>query len=73
MTKIEEKNAEGGETALLHLDDWEHCEELSNDPVGRQNFIGDLRKVKILIIKLNIQFFQMIKKVTTNFLYRSIS
>ena len=39
MTKLEEKNAEGGETTLLHLDDWEHCEELSKDPVGRQNFI----------------------------------
>ena len=28
MTKVEEKNVEGGETAMLHLDDWEHCEEL---------------------------------------------
>ena len=39
MTKIEEQNAKGGETAMLHLDDWEHCEDLYNDPVGRQNFI----------------------------------
>ncbi len=39
MTKLEEKNVEGGETTLLHLDDWEHCEELSKDPIGRQNFI----------------------------------
>ena len=39
MSKLEEKNADGGETALLHLDDWEHCEELSKDPIGRQNFI----------------------------------
>jgi len=39
MTKLEEKNAEGGETAMLHLDDWEHCEDLFNDPVGKQNFI----------------------------------
>ena len=38
MTKIEEKNVDGGETSMLHLDDWEHCEELFNDPVGRQNF-----------------------------------
>ena len=22
MTKLEEKNASGGETAMLHLDDW---------------------------------------------------
>ncbi|MDA7770207.1 glutarate dioxygenase GlaH [Candidatus Pelagibacter sp.] len=39
MTKIEEQNAEGGETAMLHLDDWEHCNDLSKDPVGKQNFI----------------------------------
>jgi protein CsiD len=38
MTKIEEKNAEGGETVMLHLDDWEHCEDLFKDPIGRQNF-----------------------------------
>jgi len=38
MTKIEEKNVEGGETVMLHLDDWEHCNELSNDLVGKQNF-----------------------------------
>ena len=24
MTKLEEKNAEGGESVMLHLDDWEH-------------------------------------------------
>jgi protein CsiD len=39
MTKLKEKNAEGGETTLLHLDDWEHCEDLFNDPVGKKNFI----------------------------------
>ena len=38
MTKIEEKNAEGGETVMLHLDDWEHCEDLFKDPIGKQNF-----------------------------------
>ena len=38
MTKIEEKNVEGGESAMLHLDDWELCTELYNDPVGRENF-----------------------------------
>ena len=38
MTKIEEKNVEGGETIMLHLDDWEHCNELSNDLIGKQNF-----------------------------------
>ena len=33
MTKIEEKNVQGGESVMLHLDDWEHCKELSNDPI----------------------------------------
>ena len=46
MTKLEEKNVEGGETALLHLDDWEYCSELSNDPVGKQNFIWGSPKSK---------------------------
>ena len=39
MGKIEEKNVEGGETVMLHLDDWEHCEDLFKDKVGQQNFI----------------------------------
>ena len=46
MTKIEEKNAEGGETAMLHLDDWEHCEDLFNDPTGKQNFAWGSPKSK---------------------------
>ena len=44
MTKLEEKNVEGGETAMLHLDDWEHCLDLSNDPVGKQNFYLGISK-----------------------------
>ena len=46
MTKIEEKNVEGGETAMLHLDDWEYCEELFNDPVGKENFVWSSPKSK---------------------------
>ena len=46
MTKLEEKNAEGGETTLLHLDEWEHCEELFMDPIGRENFIWGSPKSK---------------------------
>ena len=46
MTKLEEKNVEGGETTLLHLDDWEHCTELFQDPVGRQNFVWGSPKSK---------------------------
>ena len=39
MSKLEEENVDGGETVLLHLDDWEHLEELFNDDVGKKNFI----------------------------------
>jgi protein CsiD len=46
MTKIAEKNAEGGESVMLHLDDWEHCKELYNDPTGRENFIWGSPKSK---------------------------
>ena len=46
MTKLEEDNVEGGETAMLHLDDWEHCDDLSNNPIGRQNFIWGSPKSK---------------------------
>ena len=52
MTKIEEKNVEGGETAMLHLDDWEHCEELFKNPVGRQNFIWSSPKSKNINYKI---------------------
>jgi glutarate dioxygenase len=46
MSKIDEQNVEGGETAMLHLDDWEHCEDLFNDPIGKQNFIWGSPKSK---------------------------
>jgi len=39
MTKMEEQNVSGGESVILHLDDWEHLDELSRDPVGQENFI----------------------------------
>ena len=46
MTKMEETNVKGGESVLLHLDDWEHCEEFSNNPIGKQNFIWGSPKSK---------------------------
>ncbi len=39
MTKMEEVHAQGGESVLLHLDDWEHCKELCSNPVGKQDFV----------------------------------
>ncbi len=39
MTKMEEVHMQGGESVLLHLDDWEHCKELCSNPVGKQDFV----------------------------------
>ncbi len=57
MTKIEEKNVEGGETAMLHLDDWEHCNDLFNDPVGQQNFVWGSPKSKNVDYKVEHPIF----------------
>jgi len=57
MTKIEEQNVEGGETTMLHLDDWEHCEDLFNDPVGKQNFIWGSPKSKNIEYKVEHPIF----------------
>ena len=46
MLKMEEENVQGGETAMLHLDDWEHLESLTNDKVGKQNFLWGSPKSK---------------------------
>ncbi len=46
MTKMEEQNVSGGESVILHLDDWEHLEDLSNDPVGQENFVWGSPKSK---------------------------
>ena len=57
MTKIEEKNVEGGETAMLHLDDWEYCDELFNDPVGKENFLWSSPKSKNIDYKVEHPIF----------------
>ncbi len=57
MTKIKEKNVEGGETVMLHLDDWEHCKELSNDPIGKQNFTWSSPKSKNVDYKVEHSVF----------------
>ena len=52
MTKIKEKNVKGGETTLLHLDDLENLNKLSEDPIGRQNFIWGSPKSKNINYKV---------------------
>jgi len=52
MTKLEEKNVKGGETAMLHLDDWEHCDELFNDPIAKEDFLWGSPKSKNIDYKV---------------------
>jgi len=46
MMKMKEENAVGGESTLLHLDDWEDLDEFFNDRVGQQNFVWGSPKSK---------------------------
>ena len=62
MTKIDEQNVEGGETAMLHLDDLEYCENLYNDPVGKQNFVWGSPKSKNVDYKVDHPVFSSDKK-----------
>ena len=52
MSKLEEEHVIGGETALLHLDDWEHLPELSEDKIGLQNFTWGSPKSKNIDYKV---------------------
>ena len=52
MTKMEEINVKGGESILLHLDDWEHCDEFSSNPVGKQTFVWGSPKSKNIDYKV---------------------
>ncbi len=57
MSKLEEKNAEGGETSVLHLDDLENLDELLKDPVGKENFMWGSPKSKNIDYKVKHPIF----------------
>ncbi len=57
MSKLEEENVQGGETYLLHLDDWEHLKDLLNDETGKQNFIWGSPKSKNIDYKVEHPIF----------------
>ena len=69
MTKIEEQNVVGGETAMLHLDDWEHCKDLFNDPVGKEDFIWGSPKSKNIDYKVEHPVFTTDKDGLPNISY----
>ena len=69
MSKIEEKNVQGGETAMLHLDDWEYCKELYNDPIGKENFTWGSPKSKNIDYKVEHPVFSSDQKGNTQISY----
>jgi len=52
MTKMEEQGVSGGESVILHLDDWEHLEEMSKDPTGQEDFAWGSPKSKNINYKV---------------------
>ena len=62
MTKLEEENVIGGESYILHLDDWEHLEDFINDDVGKQNFIWGSPKSKNINYKVEHPVFSVDEK-----------
>ena len=73
MSKLEEKNVEGGETAMLHLDDWEHSEELLNDPIAKEDFTWGSPKSKNIDYKVKHPIFSFDKNGRAQISYRPIS
>ena len=62
MTKIDEQNVEGGETAMFHLMIGSIVMIYTMIQLGNKILFGDHQKVKILITKLNTQYFHLMKK-----------
>ena len=62
MTKMEEINVKGGESVLLHLDDWDHCNEFSSNPVGKEDFVWCSPKSKNVDYKVEHPVFSKDKE-----------
>jgi protein CsiD len=62
MMKMKEENANGGESTLLHLDDWEDCGKFFNNPIGQQNFVWGSPKSKNIDYKVKHPIFSKDKK-----------
>ena len=69
MTKIEETNVLGGETVMLHLDDWEHCSDLFKDSTGKEEFIWGSPKSKNIEYKVKHPIFFSDKEGRANISY----
>ena len=53
MTKLEEQNVMGGESVLLHLDDWEHLDTLTSNPVSSEDITWGSPKSKNVNYKVS--------------------
>ena len=58
MTKLEEQNVSDGESVILHLDDWEHLEEMSKDSTGQEDFAWGSPKSKNIDYKVEHPVFK---------------
>ncbi len=62
MMKMKEENANGGESVLLHLDDWEDLDMFMKDPVAKENFIWGSPKSKNIDYKIEHPVFSKDKE-----------
>ena len=62
MMKMKEENANGGESVLLHLDDWEDLDMFLKDPVAKENFIWGSPKSKNIDYKIEHPVFSKDKE-----------
>ena len=69
MSKLEEKNVHGGETAILHLDDLENLDDLFKDQVGKEDFIWGSPKSKNIEYKVKHPIFTLDKNGMPNISY----
>ena len=57
MMKMKEENSVGGESTLLHLDDWEDCKKFFENPLGKENFVWGSPKSKNVDYKIEHPIF----------------
>jgi len=62
MMKMKEENAKGGESVLLHLDDWEDLDIFFNDPIAKEDFTWGSPKSKNVDYKVKHPVFSLDKE-----------
>ncbi len=72
MMKIDEQNMQGGNSLLLHLDDWEHLDEFFRDPLARAQCAGPRRRAKTSARMFSTRCSTSIRWPPGNALYRPV-